>query len=77
MQEGRGKSPFSAYVDSLTPLQNGAKSQATGMMQKHSQLLPSPIDGGMQPLALTPADETPGGEGRVLNEGGPTGDDGA
>ena len=77
VQEGRGKSPFSAYVDSLTPLQNGAKSQATGLMQKHSQLLPSPIDGGMQPLALTPADETPGEEGRVLNEGGPTGDDGA
>jgi len=77
VQEGRGKSPFSAYVDSLTPLQNGLKSQATGLMQKHSQLLPSPIDGGMQPLALTPADETPGEEGRVLNEGGPTGDDGA
>ena len=47
------------------------------MMMKHSQLLPSPIDGGMQPLALTPADETPGGEGRMLNEGGPTGEDGA
>jgi len=59
VQQGRGQSPFSAYVDSLTPLQNGAKSQATGMMQKHSQLLPSPIE-GIQPLALTPADETPG-----------------
>ena len=25
------------------------KSQATGMMQKHSQLLPSPIDGNPNP----------------------------
>ena len=72
VQEGRGKSPFSAYVDSLTPLQNGAKSQATGMMQKHSQLLPSPIE-GIQPLALTPADETPA-QLRAPAEGGPTGD---
>ena len=27
VQEGRGKSPFSAYVDSLTPLQNGMSPQ--------------------------------------------------
>ena len=27
VQEGRGKSPFSAYVDSLTPLQNGTSPQ--------------------------------------------------
>lgn len=74
VQEGRGKSPFSAYVDSLTPLQDGAKSQATGVMPKHSQLLPSPIE-GIQPLALlelTPAVQTPTPD-RTDAEGRPSG----
>lgn len=60
-QEGRGKSPFSAYANSLTPLQQ--QQVTAGMMPKHSQLLPSPIEGiQLQPIALTPADHatTPG-----------------
>jgi len=63
-QEGRGKSPFSAYADSLTPLQQSSSQVTAGMMPKHSQLLPSPIEGIQlwSGLALTPADHatTPG-----------------